>query len=148
MVAQCNIHLVSDERYRLQPVREVRAIDERVKQGELADATNLAKKTAAAVDKARARISELEQRIAAARRPEATSTAIELRERYLARLRRALDEAKTQLAHAIVAHEAKTSVVDAARVRLVRARADKEVVDRHHAKWREMQAKLAERRAD
>jgi hypothetical protein len=40
------------------------------------------------------------------------------------------------------------SGVDVARRTLVRARADRELIDRHFARWREARRKQAERRED
>jgi hypothetical protein len=39
-------------------------------------------------------------------------------------------------------------VVDVQRAVLARARADREVIDRHFARWRDARKKLAERRDD
>lgn len=46
------------------------------------------------------------------------------------------------------AHDVQEGTVDAARATLSRARAEREVIERHFAKWRERQRKLAERRED
>ena len=44
------------------------------------------------------------------------------------------------------AHDAHQSSVELARRQLARARADREVIERHFARWRDTQKKLAERR--
>jgi hypothetical protein len=46
------------------------------------------------------------------------------------------------------AHGSRLGSLDEARARLARARADREVIERHFASWRQARAKLAERRED
>ena len=156
--------------YRLAPVHKVRALDERAKQGDLAGAVGDATKTQAKIDVAAARVEALRMAITRARDgvrdrlvngssaagPSAggrstigsSANAIALAERHIARLRRDLDAALDELDRATAAHRGQLEVIDAARVRLARARADKEIVERHFARWRDEKRKLAERRED
>ncbi len=69
-------------------------------------------------------------------------------ERYVERRRRALAAAQDELARAAAARDAQAGEVDAARTRLVGARADREVIERHFAAWREQKAKERDRRED
>lgn len=139
--------------YRLGPVQKVRALDERAKQGELAGAASDAKKTQAKIDAASARVESIRAAISHARGArdrgsEATARSIALADQHLARLRRDLDVALDELDRANAAHRGQIELVDAARARLARARADKEIVERHFARWREDKRKLADRRED
>ena len=136
--------------YRLTPVHKVRSLDERAKQGDLAGAAADANKTRANIDAAAARVSAIRAAIehARSRTHAATASSIVIVERYLARLRRDLDAALDELDRATAAHRGQLERVDAARLRLARARADKELVERHFARWRDEKRKLAERRED
>ena len=71
-----------------------------------------------------------------------------LAERYVARRQRELDRARDEELRAGAAHVASGSAVDLARATLARARADRELIERHFARWREARRKLAERRED
>lgn len=162
MGGQCNIAFSMGEAdYRLAPVHRVRALDELAKQGDLAGAVGDAKQTQAKIDAARARTEAIRAAIASARgapersgstpgaRPsEATASTLSIVERYLARLRRDLEAALDELDRATAAHRGQLEAVDDARLRLARARADKEVIERHFARWREEKRKLADRRED
>jgi hypothetical protein len=139
--------------YRLGPVQRVRSLDERAKRGDLAGAVGDAKKTQAKIDTANTRVESIRAtlehaRLASDRVSEKTASSIALAERHLARLRRDLDAALDELERATAAHRGQLEVVDTARVRLGRARADKEIIERHFARWREEKRKLAERRED
>ncbi len=144
-----------DARYRLAPMREVRARDERVKQGDLAGEVGEAKALAAELDLATRRVEELQAHIARGVRSRGlamthgvTVAALAGAERHLARLRRELDAADGARARAEARHAGQLEAVDAARTRLVRARADRELIERHFAAWRAERQKLAERRED
>lgn len=143
------------DRYRLAPLRGVRDRDERVQRGNFA----------AAVDDARAtadQVAAAERRVAAARAVLAAAVAartalveagarpplIVLAERYAARRRRDLDAAIGAQLRARASHAGRIAAVDEARDRLTVARADREVIERHFARWREQQQKLADRRED
>jgi flagellar export protein FliJ len=141
--------------YRLKPVQTVRSLDERVKQGDLAGAVGDAKKTQAKIDAANRRVESLRAAIAHARdgmlvrgSGDSSASSMALAERYVARLRRDLESALDELDRATAAHRGQLEVVDAARARLGRARADKEIIERHFARWRDEKRKLAERRED
>ena len=136
--------------YRLGPVQKVRSLDERAKQGDLAGAVGDAKKTQAKIDAATTRVETMRAAIQRARGGlmGGSASSVAIADRYLARLRRDLDAALDELDRASAAHRGQLDVVDAARARLVRARADKEIVERHFARWREDKRKLAERRED
>lgn len=138
------------DEYRLKPVQTVRSLDERAKQGDLAGAASDAKKTQAKIDAADARVQSIRAAIDRARsgRRDSTASSIVIAERYLARLRRDLEAALDELDRARAVHRGQMEVVDAARARLARARADKEIVERHFARWRDEKRKLADRRED
>jgi hypothetical protein len=144
--------------YRLRPVQKVRALDERAKQGDLAGAVGDAQKTQAKIDAANERVEAIRASIArgqasvrerlAGRATATTAHSIDLADRHIARLRRDLELALDELDRATAVHRGQLDVVDAARVRLGRARADKELVERHFENWRLEKRKLAERRED
>lgn len=69
-------------------------------------------------------------------------------DRFIARRRAELDRAIGEELRAEAAHDSRLGSVDEARRRLVRARADSEVIERHFARWRAAQKKLADRRDD
>ncbi|HEY4180393.1 MAG TPA: hypothetical protein VGM90_26300 [Kofleriaceae bacterium] len=142
----------TDRGYRLAPVRDVRAREQRVREGNLAAAVGDARTTQAVVDAAASRAQAARDAIDAARSRLAsdgtTAQRVALAERHLARLRRDRDAALDALARAEAAHTGQLAVVDSERQRLVRARADKELIERHFARWRAEKAKLAERRED
>ncbi len=56
--------------------------------------------------------------------------------------------AQDEHARARAARDAQLGELDAARLRLATARADREVIERHFAGWREARKKAAERRED
>lgn len=136
--------------YRLSPVHKVRSLDERAKQGDLAGAAADARVTQAKIDAAQSRVERVREAIRRARETSgaATASALAIAERYLARLRRDLEAALDELDRAEAAHRGQLERVDAARLHLARARADKELVERHFARWRDEKRKLADRRED
>ena len=67
---------------------------------------------------------------------------------FVARRRRELFDARTRELEAEASRTAHHGVIDAARLTLARSRADREVIERHFARWREQRKKLAERRED
>jgi hypothetical protein len=69
-------------------------------------------------------------------------------EQYIVRRRRDVATAIGEELRAEATHVARRDAVDLARAQLARARADREVIERHFAAWRERQRKLAERRED
>ena len=137
------------ERYRLGPLREVRSLDERAKRNDLAAAVGDARATAEEVAAAAARVEAARSVLAAVPPPvSGPAHAIAMAERYVARCRHLLDDAVAAHARAVAAHTGRQSVVDAARSKLTAARANKELIERHFARWREAQRKLADRRED
>ncbi|MDX2094106.1 MAG: hypothetical protein SFX73_40120 [Kofleriaceae bacterium] len=146
---------MSGDGYRLAPVRDARARDERVRKGDLADAVVDARKAQARVDAAEAAVTAARDRLAAARRAQherllagASADEVARGERYLARLRAAVATALDVQERAAAAHRGQLASVDLARARLANARAEKEVIERHFARWRTDQAALRERRDD
>jgi hypothetical protein len=140
-----------EHRYRLEPLRDVRARDERVKRNDLAVAVGDARTTAEDVAAAQRRADAARAVLSAARTTVAqlsSAHALALADRYLTRCRHALDAAIAEHARARAAHAGRLSAVDAARATLTAARADKEVIERHFARWRDDQKKLADRRED
>lgn len=148
-----NIVLV--DRYRLGPVRDVRARDERAKRGDLAAAVGDARGTADEVATAAGRATAARAAIDAARGVRDALVAagsspalLVLAERFTARCRRDLDAALGEQLRAEATHAGQLAQLDAARGRLVQARAQREIIERHFARWRETQRKLADRRED
>ena len=139
------------ERYRLAPVRDARDREERVQRGNLAVAVEEARATEAQVTAAAARVKKAADALAEARRAVETATtaiAVARGERFVGRLRRALELAQDEHARAVASHAGQHAGLDAARGRLARARADREVIERHFSRWREERKRLADRRTD
>ena len=138
------------ERYRLAPVRDARTRDEKSRRGDLAAAVGDARATEEQVAAARRRVDSARTSYEAARQTRAEATATELvrAELYAHRKRRDLDAAIAEHQRAEASHAGRLDAVDAARGQLARARADKELVERHFARWRDGRRKLAERRED
>ena len=78
----------------------------------------------------------------------ATTGSLVRAEHYITRLRRDVDAAIGEELRAEAAHDTRLDAIDGARGRLQRARAEREVIERHFATWREARRKLAERRDD
>jgi len=143
------------DRYRLKPVADARAREERVKRADLAAAAGGARASQAQVDAALQRVDEARARLATARTAQrtlaatgTTSTMLARAEQFIVRARRDLDEAIDAHTRAEASHRGQLVAVDAARGRLARARADKEVIERHFARWRTERKRLSERRED
>jgi hypothetical protein len=154
MGGECNIDWM-EARYRLAPMREARARDERARRGDLAGAVGDARVLAddvaditRRIARARAAITEVgatrERWLA---RGGAAGTIAHL-EHHLRRLRRDLDAVHGELARAEARHRGQLDAVDLAQGRFTRARADREVIERHFTAWRTERRKLAERRED
>jgi hypothetical protein len=154
MGPECNIDWM-EARYRLAPMREARARDERARRGDLAGAVGQAQELAEDV-------AALTQRLARARaaitetcatrerwltRGGAAGTIAHL-EHHLRRLRRDLDAVHGELARAEAHHRGQLDAVDLAQRVFTRARADREVIERHFTAWRTERRKQAERRED
>jgi hypothetical protein len=132
-------------------LRDVRARDERTQRYGLAAAVGDARTTEAEVATARHRVQEARAGLAsalAARGSLGAAHVLALADRHIAHRRRLLDAAVAAHARARDAHAGKLAAVDASRGQLTAARADKEVIERHFARWRETQQKLAERREE
>lgn len=144
-----------EDRYRLAPVRDARARDERIRRGDLAVAVGDARETAARLEAARARTKAARDAVTAAVASRATlldrqttPAQLALADQYIARKRGELERALGEELRAEAAHEHRLGSLDEARQRLARAKADREVIERHFARWRETRKKLAERRED
>jgi chromosome segregation ATPase len=137
-------------------MRDLRARETRVRQGELAGVIDDARSSAADVAAGVQRLENLRTVLAdtARRRAQALAAGdariakIAQLEQFAARVRRELDAAHGELARAEARHAGQLAEVDAARHRLARARADREVIDRHFARWRAERARLAENREE
>jgi hypothetical protein len=147
--------VAGEDRYRLAPVRDARVRDERVRRGALAAAVGDARDTEAQLAAARARTSAARATLASALatrdeivRLATTPARLVLAERYIARRRAELDAARGEELRAEAAHARTLGSLDEARRRLARARADREVIERHFARWRKAQEQLADRRED
>jgi hypothetical protein len=138
------------DRYRLAPVRDARDREERVQRGNLAATIDQARASEAQVATAAARVTAAETALTRARIVTAETTALAhaRTERFAAKLRAALELARDEHARAVASHRGQLATVDAARDRLTRARADREVIERHFTRWREERQKLADRRED
>ncbi len=141
--------------YRLEPVRGVRDRVERTARGGLAGAVGDARVTEAAVTVAAQRTHEARDRVDAAHTALATvlratprPAALANADRYLARCRAELGLARTDELRAREVHAGRLETVDTRRAELTAARADKEVIERHFARWREHQRKTADRNLD
>jgi hypothetical protein len=136
-------------------MRQARAHNERIQQGDLAGAVGDAQSLAGAVEKAAHRVERALAAIAAAtsHRDAALSAGTAIAtiahlERFVRRLRHGLEAARAELLRAEARHRGQQGIVDLARGRLARARAEREVIERHFAAWRAERRKLAERRED
>ena len=137
--------------YRLKPVRDARTRDERVKKGELAGAVGDAATTASALAAATERVERARAALSAATSARATqgsAAAIVRAEQFVLRRRKELDQAIDAQLRSGAAHRGQLAEVDTARGRLVHARGQREVIERHFAQWRTERRKLAERRED
>lgn len=131
-------------------MRDARTRDEKSRRGDLAAAVGDARATEEQVAAALRRVDDSRAAYEAARMTHATATAAALvrAESYARRKRRDLEAALAEHQRAEASHAGRLEAVDAARGQLARARADKELVERHFARWRETRRKLAERRED
>jgi hypothetical protein len=143
------------DRYRLTPLRDARGRDEVVKRGDLAAAVADARATAGDIAAAAGRVAAARAAIDDGRRAYldlvtagAPLGSIALADRYLQRRRRDLDAAIGEHLRAEAAHAGRLAAIDDARGRLAVARADRQVIERHFARWREARQKLVERRED
>jgi hypothetical protein len=147
--------VAGEDRYRLAPVRDARARDEKVRRGDLSAAVGDARETATRLDAARTRTAAARDALTAAvaardtlTRSDTTPARLVIAEQFITRRRHELDRAVGEELRAEAAHGTRLGSLDEARARLVRARADREVIERHFARWRQTQHKLAERRED
>lgn len=164
----------SEDRYRLAKVADLRARDERIRRKDLAVAVADTRETEARLEAARARTAAARTELAAAvaARDALTGTTTTTRdaltttrdalavtttttrdalvraEQFIVRRRGELERALGEELRAEAAHDARLGSLDEARRRLTRARADREVIERHFARWREDKKRLAERRED
>jgi hypothetical protein len=141
--------------YRLRAVRDVRARTERARVGELASAVGDARATQARLDAAKERSKAARNAVdeAVVARDTllssgATSTQLAQADRFIARLRKALGDALAEEVRCEVAQLERDGHADAARLTLRRARAERDVIERHFERWRASQKKLGERRDD
>src|SRR5688572_6508329 len=136
--------------YRLAPVLDARDREERIRRGDLAAAVGGVRATAEIVATAAARVAAARTALENARTtpPEATALELARAASYVARLRRDLEVALDAHARAEASHRGRIGEADQARDRLARARADRQVIERHFERWRETTRKLADRRAE
>jgi hypothetical protein len=143
--------VAGEDRYRLTPVRDARARDERVKRGDLAAAASDARETQGRLDAARARVTAARDALAKAianRLTLGTGAQLALAETYIARRRHELEAAIGEELRVEAAHEKRLGELDLARRTLARARAEREVIERHFRRWRDERQRLASRRED
>ncbi len=143
---------MASDGYRLEPLRDVRERAEAVRRGDLVSAVGDARVTETGLAETRARTAAIRRALALAILNRdgslATSATLVRAEHYLTRLRRDLDAAIGEEVRAEAAHDTRLADLDFARGKLRRARAEREVIERHFATWREARRKLAERRED
>jgi hypothetical protein len=147
--------VAGEDRYRLAPVRDARARDEQARRGDLAAAVGDTREAAARLDAARARTEAARSALGSAitardalLRGTTTPARLVNAEQVVVRRRREVDRAVGEELRAEAAHDTQLGSLDEARRRLARARADKEVIERHFARWRQARQRLAERRED
>jgi hypothetical protein len=147
--------VAGEDRYRLAAVREVRARDEKSRKAELSSAAFDARETQARLDAARARTKAAQAALATAQTTRetqlstgATTAQLTRADQFIARRRRELAQTIAEEARCEAAHAERQGKVDAARLVLARARAEREVIERHFERWRAERKKLAERRED
>jgi hypothetical protein len=147
--------VAEDGRYRLAAVRDARERDERGKRSDLVVAVGTARDAEARLDAARSRTRaarEVLSKAIATRNAQlaapATPSQVANADQYVARRRRDLDTALGEELRLEAALDQQQSGVDVARRTLARARAERSVIDRHFAQWRETRRKHAERRED
>ncbi len=144
--------MAGEDRYRLAPVRDTRERSERVKRGELASAVDGTRDAAGqvAVIQARAAVvrTALGRTALPSGRAQVAARELAIAERYRSRLRGELAAIAGELDRAEAVLADRTGVADTARGALARARADREIIERHFARWRETQRRIAERRED
>ncbi len=135
--------------YRLRPVHDARIREERTQRGELAAAVDTARATEVEVAAAEGRVAAAREAITRARAATGVTAAqLALADRHGQRRVRELATAQLDQLRTAAAHDARLGAIDAARGRLAVARAQRELIERHFARWRETQRKLAERRED
>lgn len=142
---------MAEDRYGLAPLRELREQRETVRRGNLATAVGDAHVSAAGVATARERTEHARANLVAAYRAREalrTSEQWAAAERFIARRRHELERVRDEQLRAELAHDQRTAEVDTARAQLARARADRQLVERHFERWRADQVKAAERKAD
>ena len=138
-------------RYRAAPARAKRAHEERMQRGELASAVGQVRDAQRNLDGLVAGVEVAREQLAQAARvrdEQRTAAARVLAERFAARCRRELAAAVDAAARAQNVLFDRDTAVDAARQALARVRAEREVIERHFARWREAQRRLVERRSD
>lgn len=147
--------MAGEDRYRLAAVRDVRARAERARQGELAVAVGDASDKAIRLDAARGRTTAARAALLVALQAReellaagTSATGLLRAERYITRRRRELDAAIGDELRCEAIHAGRLDEVDAARQTLTRARAERQVIERHFERWRDEKKKLAERRED
>src|SRR5690349_11236469 len=119
-------------------MRDLRARNERIQQGDLAGAVGDARVGADDVAEVAGRVARARAAITAATGSRdrvltqgVRSTTLAHLDRYLRRLRRDLEALRSELLRAEALHRGQLEVVDAARARLTLARAEREVIERH-----------------
>lgn len=147
--------MVEEGRYRLAAVRDAREREERGKRSSLASAVGDAAHAQARLEAARARTLAARDALATAvatrtQLAGAAATPAQLAgaERFVIRRRHEVQAALGEELRLEAALDERQSGVDVARRTLARARADREVIDRHFARWRETRKKQAARRED
>ncbi|HEY5922895.1 MAG TPA: hypothetical protein VIV11_14550 [Kofleriaceae bacterium] len=147
--------MAGEDRYRLAPVRDARERDERIRRGDLAVAVGDARETALRLETVRARTAVartvLTTAIAARdtlMRGAMTPDQLVRADRYIAKCRGEVERAIGEELRTESVHGSRLGSLDEARQRLARARADREVIERHFANWRQARRQLADRRED
>jgi hypothetical protein len=147
--------VAEEGRYRLAPLRDARERDERGKRSNFAAAVGDARHAQARLEAARIRTRQCREALTAA---QATRDALLVSgapvariagaEQFVLRRRRELDATLGEELRLEAAHDEVSSEVDVARRALARARADRQVIERHFERWRQTRRNQAERRED
>lgn len=147
--------MAEEGRYRLAPLRDARERDERGKRSELAAAVGDARNAQARLEAARARTAAARDAVAAAIAARdllvttgATPARIHGADQFVLRRRRDVDDRLGEELRLEAALDDRQSGVDVARRTLARARADRQLIERHFERWRQTRRNQAERRDD
>lgn len=134
-------------------MRDARERDVRGKRSDLAAAVGDAAQAQSRLDAARARTQKAREALTAAitardAMEQPTSTQLTAADRFITRRRHELEALTGEEMRLEAALDERQSAVSGAQRTLARARADREVIERHFERWRQARRIAAERRED